>query len=351
MIQFEYPHLLWLLLAVPVWLGLLLYGVRRRRDAAAQFVELPLLERIVRGFHPAKLRAKAYLWSMAWLLLVIGAANPQVGTRMEEVKRQGIDVIIAVDVSTSMTCEDLKPSRLENAKHELFEFVSGLRGDRVGLIAFAGTPIVHCPLTTDYGAVKLLIKVLEPGLVPEAGTALADAIDAARKSFNLPDSKSKLLVIISDGEDHEAQAIDAARDGAKDDIRIYTIGLGTPGGAPIPAKDDRGRDIGWKRDKQGNVVVTRLNEVLLQQIAEAGGGKYLRATQNARELEAIWADIETMEKQEFGKKQFAGFEDRFQYAIFPALLLLLGEFLVAERRIVRRWPRIARVIGRGEDRP
>lgn len=350
MIQFEYPHLLWLLLAAPLWLAALLFAIRRRRAAAARFVGLPLLERIVRGFSPAALRYKAYLWCAAWLLLVIGAANPQVGTRMEEIKREGIDIFIAVDVSTSMTCEDLKPSRLESAKHEIFEFVNGLRGDRIGIVAFAGTPIVHCPLTTDYGAVKLLVRVLEPGLVSEAGTALADAIDAARKSFNLPDSKSKLLVIISDGEDHEAEAVDVARDAAKDGIRIYTIGLGTPGGAPIPAKDDKGRDTGWKRDKQNSVVVTRLNEVLLQQIAEAGGGKYLRGSQNSRELQAIWADIETMEKQEFGKKQFAGFEHRFQYAVFPALLLLIGEFLLAERKVVWRRLRLPRAATRTEDR-
>ncbi len=332
MIRFDHPALLWLLLLIPVWIGGFIYLLRRRRQATTMFVGESLLGRVAHSISGGKLRAKAILWIIAWAFLVTGAANPQVGTKLEEVKRQGVDVILAVDVSTSMECEDLPPTRLESAKHEILEFVNGLKGDRIGLIAFAGSAIMHCPLTTDYGAVKLLVRVLEPNLVPDPGTALADAIDLARKSFNNPDAKSRVLIIITDGEDHEERAIEAAEDAAREGIKVYTIGMGTPQGAPIPLKDEQGRDAGFKRDKGGVVVVTRLNDVLLDRIAEAGGGRYLRGTKSAQELQAIWSDISSMEKQEFGKKQFTAYEDRFQFLILPALLLLIAEFFVSERK-------------------
>lgn len=343
MIRFDHPWMLWLLLLLPAWIIGMVLALRMRRRADEAFIGRNLLERVAYSLSHGRLRAKMILWIAAWGLLVIGAADPQIGTRLEEVKKKGIDVILAVDLSTSMLCEDLSPSRLENAKHEIVKFVDGLKGDRVGIVVFAGSAIVHCPLTTDYGAVKLMTKVMQPDLMPEPGTALADAINAARKSFNSPDVKSRVIVIITDGEDHEEAAIDAAKDAAKEGIRIYTIGVGTPSGAPIPVKGGKMTDAGFKRDQSGQVVVTRLNEVLLEQIADAGNGKYLHGTQSGKELDAIWSDISSMEKTEFGKKQFTAFEDRFQYLVFPALLLLLGEFFVSERK-GKLW--IARVLPR-----
>jgi Ca-activated chloride channel family protein len=331
-IRFEYPFFLWLLLLTPLWVAGLLWALTKRRRATSKFVSEKLLARVAYSLSETRLRLKIIVWVVAWTLLILGAAGPQVGTKLEEVKREGIDVVLAIDVSTSMMCEDLSPSRLENAKHEMQKFVSGLKGDRVGIVAFAGTAIVHCPLTTDYGAAKLLIRILQPDLLPEQGTALADAIQAAQKSFDNPDVKSRVLVIISDGEDHEEAAVEAATKAAQEGVRIYTIGMGTPQGAPIPLKDKRGADAGFKRDKAGAIVVTRLNDLLLQRIADAGNGKYLRGTQSSQELDAIWNDISTMEKKEFGKKQFTSFENRFQYLVFPALLLLLIEFFISERK-------------------
>lgn len=332
MIRFEFPVLLWLLLLTPLWGAGLWFALARRRRAAAKFASDAVLARVAYSVSPTRLRWKMNVWVIAWTLLVIGAAGPQVGTKMEEVKREGIDVVLAVDVSNSMLCNDLSPSRLENAKNELLKFVGGLKGDRVGIVAFAGSAIVHCPLTSDYGAVKLLIRILDPNLVQEQGTALADAIDAARTSFNNPEVKSRVLVIITDGEDHEEAAIDAAQKAAGEGIRIYTIGMGTPQGAPIPVKDKRGMDAGFRRDKNGGIIVTRLNDLLLQRIAEAGNGEYLRGTQSGQELGTIWSDIAAMEKKEFGKKQFTSFENRFQYLVLPALLLLIAEYFISERR-------------------
>jgi Ca-activated chloride channel family protein len=256
---------------------------------------------------------------------------------MEEIKREGIDVVIALDVSNSMLSEDIPPSRLESAKHELVRFVEGLRGDRVGLVAFAGTAIEHCPLTTDYSAVKLLVNIMEPNLIPEQGTAIAEAIYAAQRAFVEDGAESRVIVVITDGEDQEQEAVDAAKKAAEDGITVYTIGMGTAQGAPIPLYDAQGRSTGFRRDKSNQVIMTRLNETLLQQIAEAGGGRFLRGTRNAEELEAIWEDISAMEQTELGQMQYTAFEDRYQYFVFPAFLLLLLEFLISERRGRPRW--------------
>jgi Ca-activated chloride channel family protein len=331
-IRFEHAWMLWLLLLVPVVVGLLWYALSARRKSASRFISANLLERIAYSVSWGKLRLKAVLWILAFALLILGLSDPQVGTKLEEVKREGIDIIIALDVSNSMLSEDIRPSRLESARHEILKFISGLKGDRVGLVAFAGTALNYCPLTTDYGAAKLLVNVMKPDIVSEQGTALAEAITVATKAFNDPEVKSRVLLIISDGEDHEEQAIEAAKDAGETGIKIYTVGLGSPQGSPIPVKNDKSDASDFKRDRSGQVVMTRLNEVLLQRVADAGGGKYVRGTQSAAELESIWNDISSMEKRELGKKQFTAFEDRFQYLVLPALLFLLVEFLLSERK-------------------
>jgi Ca-activated chloride channel family protein len=241
-------------------------------------------------------------------------------------------VVIALDISNSMLCEDIRPSRLESARNEILKFVGGLKGDRVGLVAFAGGAITHCPLTTDYGAVKMLVKIMSPDLVPEQGTVITDALDQATRAFGEDETKSRVVVIITDGEDQEEEAVEAAKKAAEAGIIVYTIGLGTAQGAPIPLRDERGNPAGFKRDAAGAVIVTRLNEPLLERVAEAGGGRYLRGSQSAQELQSIWDDIGRMEKSDFGKKQFTSFEDRFSYFVLPALLLLIWELFVSERR-------------------
>ncbi|MBI5059309.1 VWA domain-containing protein [candidate division KSB1 bacterium] len=337
MIKFEYPWLLWMLLLLPLWLGLIWYGLRQRRKASELFVADGLLAKIAYAFSPARLRIKAGMWAAAWALSVIGLANPQVGTKLEEVKRQGIDIVIALDISTSMLCEDIRPSRLESARNEILKFVSGLKGDRVGLVAFAGSAITHCPLTMDYGAVKMLVRIMNTEIIPEQGTVITEALEQATRAFDEEEAKSRVVVVITDGEDQEEEAVEAARKAAEAGIRVYAIGLGTPQGAPIPLRDERGLPAGFKRNPQGEVIVTRLNEPLLERVADAGDGRYLRGSQSAQELQTIWDDIAQMEKTEFGKKQFTSFEDRFAYLVLPALLLLLGEFFVSERKREERW--------------
>ena len=332
MIRFGNAYWLWLLVLIPIWAGVLIWAMQRRRLAATKFVSPKMLEKIAYSLSRKRLGWKVALWLAAWLLLVVGAANPQVGTKLEEVKREGIDIVIALDVSNSMLCQDLSPSRLENAQHEIQRFINGLKGDRVGLVAFAGTAILHCPLTTDYGAAKLLTRIMDADLVQEQGTALGEAVDASRQAFSEESKGSRVIVLISDGEDQEEGAIEAAKKASDEGIRIYTIGMGSPQGAPIPLPNSKTGTSDYKRDRDGNIVVTRLNEVLLRQVAEAGGGDYYRASQGGQELEAIWQDISQMEKRELGKKQFTAFEDRFQYLVLPGLLLLLAEFFTGERK-------------------
>ncbi len=332
MIRFEYPLVLWLLLLLPVALAAWTWMIVRARSLTHGIVPQGLVDRVAYGQSPARKWWRMGLWLVAAALLLVALARPQVGTRLEEVKREGVDVLIAVDISNSMLSEDFSPSRLESAKFSSQKLVNGLKGDRVGLIAFAGSAIYHCPLTTDYGAVKLLNRVMSPAIVSEQGTALAEAIDKATQAFSeQEDSKSKVLVIITDGEDHEEAALDAAKEAHDAGIAIYTVGMGTPGGAPIPLFDPAGRSAGYKKDANGQVIVTRLNEELLAEVADAGGGQYVRATPGGKELELIWNDIAQMEKTEFGSMQFTGYEDRYAYFALPALLLLMLEFLIGER--------------------
>ena len=332
MIRFELPYLLWLLLLIPVvgagWTLMIL----RARKLSRAVIPDRLLFRVAYGQSPSRKWLRMAIWLFAATLLIVALARPQIGTKMEEVKRQGVDVMIAVDLSNSMLCEDYAPSRLESAKFAIQKFINGLKGDRVGLIAFAGSSIYHCPLTTDYGAAKLLTRILNPALVPEQGTAFAEAIQMATDAFSeQEDTKSKVLVIITDGEDHEPDALDVAREAKDKGIVIYTIGMGTPAGAPIPIVDAAGRKSGFKKDPQGQVIITRLNEEHLSELAQAGGGSYQRATPGGTELESIWDDLSRMEKTEFGQMQFTAYEDRYAWFVFPALILLLLEFLIGER--------------------
>lgn len=332
MIRFELPQLLWLLLLVPIVGAGWTYMILRARNHARAIVPEQLLNRVAYGQSPTRKWLRMGIWLFASLLLIIALARPQIGTKMEEVKRQGVDVLVAVDLSNSMLCEDYSPSRLESAKFAIQKFINGLKGDRIGLIAFAGSSVYHCPLTTDYGAAKLLTRVLNPSIVPEQGTALAEAINMADNAFSeQEESKSKVLVIITDGEDHEPAALEAAQEVREKGIVIYTIGMGTAQGAPIPVTDAAGRKSGYKKDAQGQVIITRLNEAHLSELAEAGGGSYQRATPGGKELEQIWNDLSKMEKTEFGQMQFTAYEDRYAYFVFPALLLLMLEFLVGER--------------------
>jgi Ca-activated chloride channel family protein len=334
--RFGNPHLLYFLLAVP---GLIVFYAavfRWKRKALERFGRLELVGRLAFSASGRAQRWKAALLVTSVFLMVLALARPQIGTRLEEVKREGLDIVVAVDVSRSMLAEDVRPNRLEKAKHELRNLIRQLKGDRVGIVAFAGQAFLQCPLTLDYGAAEMFVDILDPSLIRDQGTAIGDAIRTALKAFDQRERKHKVLILITDGEDHEGGPEEAAKEAARQGVVIYTIGIGDPQGVPVPIIDELGRRVGFKKflrpDGSEEVVMSKLDEVTLQKIALETGGKYYRATGAEGELGKILDEIAGMEKKELGSIRFTHYEDRYQYVLALALVLLCLEQLIPERR-------------------
>jgi len=266
------------------------------------------------------------------MLILIALANPQVGTKIEEVKQIGIDVYILLDVSKSMLAEDIKPSRLEKAKYEISKLIQRLKGDRIGLIVFAGEAYVQIPLTSDYSAANLFLNAVDVNSVPQPGTAIGPAIELALKSFKYDDGTKKAIVIMTDGEDHQGNLESVLDEANSKDVAIYAIGFGSPAGVPIPIYNEAGVQVGYKKDNQGNIVLTKLNEDILKQITSKCNGKYYRGTNTEDELEAIYNDLAKIEQSEYGSKRITEYEDRFYYFIFPAILLLVIDFFISSNK-------------------
>jgi Ca-activated chloride channel family protein len=332
MLRFAHPqflHLLWLVPALAVFYYL---AFRWKRSALERFGNLALVDRLIASTSRTKQILKASLLVASLLFMSLALARPQIGTRLEEVKREGIDLMIALDVSASMLAEDIKPNRLEKAKHEVASLINKLDGDRVGIIAFAGEAFVQCPLTLDYGAAKIFLDILDTQTIPVPGTAIGAAIGKAVQSFESQERKYKVLILITDGEDHEGNPVEAAERAAQEGVVIYTVGIGSPKGVPIPLFDERGNRIGFKKDRKGQVVTTKLDELTLEKIALATNGKYYRATTGEVELERIYEEISKMEKKELASLKFSQYEDRFQYVLGLAIVFLVAESLIGERR-------------------
>lgn len=332
MFRFAHPEYLYLLFAIPAMLGFLFYLRRQNNKAKQQFSSSELFLRLAEDHSIRKGTVKATLSILSYALLVVAIANPQVGTRMEEVKQEGVDMFIALDVSKSMHAEDIKPNRLEKAKYEIRNLIERLAGDKIGLIVFSGDAYTQFPLTIDYGAAGLLLDVVDVESVPNPGTAIGSAIGQSLKSFNFEDASSKVLVIMTDGENNSGDAIEQAKAAAEKGVRIYTVGLGSPSGAPIPVYNSAGAQVDFKRDRSGNIVLTKLDEVSLQEIASIGRGNYFRATNSQDELDAIFKEINALEKREFGVKQFTEFDDKFQYFLIMALALLMVEVILSDKK-------------------
>lgn len=346
MIRFAHSEYLNLLALLPALLVLFWFFIRMKRKALERFIHPSMSFRLAPTASQAKAVLKFSLLLLAVGCLVIGLANPQIGTRLEEVKQEGVDLFIALDVSTSMKAEDLKPNRLEKARLAIRNLIERLRGDRIGLVVFAGDAYTQFPLTTDYGAAYLFLDVVDSDVVPVPGTSIGAAIRRAVASFDFEATTAKVLVIITDGENTEGDAMEAAKEAAEKGVRIYAIGMGSPAGSPIPVYNAAGRQVDFKRDRSGTVVVTKLDEVSLQRIAEMGDGEYFRASNSQDELTAIYDDINKLDKQEFGTTQFTDYEDRFQVFVGAALFLLLMELLLSETRL--KWPERWNVLRRKE---
>lgn len=332
MFRFAHPEYLYALYIIPVLIGTFWYLNRKRKKVLSDFADKKLHHILLPAYSGIKEKIRSGVLAFALILLIVAAANPQIGTRIQEVRQAGIDVYICLDVSLSMQAQDIKPSRLEKAKYEISNLIGKLRGDRIGLIIFAGQAYVQFPLTTDYSAANLFLNAVDVNSVPQPGTAIASAINLAVRSFEYKYETQKVIVVITDGEDHEGDINQAVTDAVAKGIKIYTIGLGSPDGVPIPVYNDSGQQVGFKQDNQGNTVLTKLDEATLQQIASAGGGKYFRGSNSQDELDLIYKDLSSLQKTEYGVKKVTDYEDRFYYFLVTAIILLLIEFFMTERK-------------------
>lgn len=330
-VRFGAPERLWWLLGVPLALLLLAWSWHSRRRARAAWAGT-LFERLAPGWHPGRERIKVALFLLACCFVVLALARPQWGGETVMMKRRGIDLFVAIDVSMSMLAEDMRPNRLEQAKREVADLVRKMGGDRVGLIAFAGAAQTVCPLTLDHGTVLLLLESLSINTVSTPGTNLADAIRKARESFVGGERKNKALVLVTDGESHEGDVMAEAKGAAEEGVLIYPIGIGTPSGEPIPERSETGQVSGYKRDREGKVVSTRLDQATLEAVATETDGRYYRATPQGMELTAVLEDLQAIEKKELEGNLATRYEERFQWPLAIAIVLLAVELLLPARR-------------------
>lgn len=334
--QFAQPLALWGLILIPAAIIFYVLVFRWKKQALQRFGNLELLERLMPGISRKRQIVKVVLVVSAIFLLIISIARLQIGTKLEEVKSEGIDIVFAIDTSYSMLAEDYAPNRITRAKIEMSNLLDKLNGDRVGIVVFAGDAFLQCPLTLDYDAVKLFIDVIDTDIISLPGTNVAKAIEVAGRQFDTSSKKSKVIILMTDGEDHSKEAVEMARAAAADGIRIYTIGIGSQAGVPIPIKNENGEDEGFKKDASGQNVMTKLNLQLLTDIAFETDGKYYHATHGELELDKIFADIEQIETKVHSSRRFTQYEDRYQYTLALAALLICIEALLPDKRKVKK---------------
>ncbi len=325
----------WLITGLPLLgggaLSIVIINYIWRRRTLRIFAEESALERIIEGYNPARQLLKGTLIIAVIIFAVIALARPQWGLREQEVTRRALNIIIAVDTSQSMMAEDHSPNRLEKARKELNAFVQNMKGDRLGLIVFAGKAYLLCPLTMDYGAVREYINAIDVNTISLQGTAIADAIDTAITVFNNRQSRFRILIVLTDGEDHEGNMQQSIKNAKKEGVVVYTVGIGSPGGAPIPIIGSDGNMQGYKKDNDGNVIMTKLNEDILRRVALETGGKYYSATSGELELKKIFDEIINLERETISTTMYATREERFQYFLACAIMLLILDLILPER--------------------
>ncbi len=336
MLQFGYPHFFYLYWIIPLLIVFFVWSFYQKRRLLRRIGDEELVQQLTLSTSLRKQNWKIAIIILSIIVLVFALADPQIGTKLEEVKRSGVDIFVALDVSKSMLAEDVVPNRLETAKHEISILIERLQGDRIGLICFSGIAFVQCPLTLDYSAAKLFLSDIDTDIIPQPGTAIGNAIDLAQQSFVHKELKHKVLILITDGEDHEGDPVEVAKEARKEGIVIYTIGIGSQQGAPIPEFDRYGNRVGYKKDRSGQVVTSRLDVLTLEKIAFETGGKYYISSTGESELKKIYQEISEMEEKELSSRKFTQFEDRFQIFLFITLILLIIETLLSERRKIKQ---------------
>ncbi|SDB60137.1 Ca-activated chloride channel family protein [Flavobacteriaceae bacterium MAR_2010_188] len=329
--QLEEKIWFWVLLVVPVILLVFLLVQFWKYKTQRKFADLKLLKHLSPNRSNFKSVIKTLLLCIVFVFLTIALVNPKIGTKLETVKREGVDIVFAIDVSKSMLAEDIAPNRLEKAKQLVTQIINNLTSDRVGIIAYAGKAFPQLPITTDYSSAKMILQSMNTDMLSSQGTAINDAIDLAKTYYDDEGQTNRVLIIISDGEDHSEIATTAAEDANKEGIRIFTIGVGTTKGGPIPIKEN-GRILNYKKDNQGETVLTRLDEATLRAIAEEAQGEYIDGKSTSDVVSGIGDILNNMDKTEFESQQFSEYQDQFQWFIGIAILILFIDIFFLERK-------------------
>jgi len=328
MFRFAHPEYLYLLFIIPLLLSVFIYTIMQKRRNISKFGNPDLIAGLMPNVSFVRPQVKFYMQLVAVLLLIIVLAQPQFGTKVEKDKRKGIEVMIALDVSNSMMAQDVQPSRLENAKQVLSKLVDGMTNDKIGLVVFAGDAYTQLPITVDYVSAKMFLSTISPQLVPRQGTAIGSAIDLAIKSFGTKSTAGRAIIVITDGENHEDDAVGAAKLAAENNIIVHVIGMGKVDGAPIPVP---GTMSFWK-DKDGNVVVSKLNEPMCKEIAAAGKGIYVHADNSSSAFHIISKELDTLAKSDIKTSVFSEYNEQFQSFALLALIILIIDFFIFERK-------------------
>jgi Ca-activated chloride channel family protein len=328
MFRFANPDYLYLLLILPLLIVFYIYTIIRKKKALKKYGNPELLAELMPEVSYKRQYGKFWLLFGAVTLVIFIIAGPQFGSKLETVKRQGVEIMVCLDVSNSMLAEDMSPNRLEKAKQMLSRLTDGFVNDKVGLIVFAGDAFTQLPITSDYISAKMFLSSINPSMVSSQGTAIGEAINLAVRSFTPSETSDKTIILITDGENHEDDAIGAAKKAAERGIHINIVGMGQPNGSPIPVKSNNS----FMKDKDGNVVITKLNEQMCREIAVAGKGAYVRADNTNSALRALQAEISKMTKSEVDSKVYAEYDEQFQILAWIALFILFAEFLILDRK-------------------
>jgi Ca-activated chloride channel family protein len=334
MLRFAHIDILWGLLVIPVFILLFLVVSRWKKKAVASLGDKNVVKLMMPQVSFSRPWLKFIFFLVAYASLIVAMADPQMGSKTEEVKRKGADLMILLDVSNSMLAQDLAPNRLENAKQAIAQLIDKMHDDRIGIIVFAGQAYVQLPVTTDYSAAKLFLNTINTNMVPTQGTAIGAAIDLGMKSFDFKNGTGKAMILITDGENHEDNAIEAATLAKNKDVAINVVGVGSAEGAPIPIYKD-GQPAGFHTDSAGKPVVSKLNEDMCKDIAAAGNGVYVRANNSNSGLSIVMDQIGKVQRKMYDSKTYKDFEDRFQFFVAITLVLLMIEFFISNRKNMR----------------
>ena len=323
-----YFYLLWTLVPLIIFL---IWANRKKYDLLVRFCGVNLFSKLVTLNFKDLQKSKAIFVILAFLFLLLALTRPQWGYQWEDYKQEGVDIIIALDVSRSMLAEDIKPNRLERAKRKISDLLYMLRGDRIGLVAFAGTSFVQCPLTLDYAAARIFLSAIDTDLIPVQGTALGDALRKSTNAFRTQENKSRAIILITDGEDQTGQAMKAAEEAKKAGVKIFAIGIGKKIGAPLPNPN---MGSGFLKNENGDVIITKLNESILQKISLMTGGSYVRSVTGDIDLKTIYLDqiSQNLDKNKFKSERRKIWQERFQWFIFLAFLILVYESSLSARK-------------------